>query len=63
MSAGDNNADRDRLNQLVSMMAQLRSEAKARKDYATSDQIRNQLAEMGIMLKDTKEGCEWEIVD
>ncbi len=63
MAAGGNNADRDRLNQLVSMMVQLRTEAKARKDYATSDQIRNQLAGMGIMLKDTKEGCEWEISD
>ena len=43
------------------MMIQLRSEAKARKDYATSDKIRDQMLNIGITLKDTKDGCEWEL--
>lgn len=59
--ADDSRADRDRINHLVSMMITLRAEAKARKDYATSDQIRDNLAKAGIILKDTKNGCEWEI--
>jgi cysteinyl-tRNA synthetase len=34
----------------------LRKDAKKNKDFATSDRIRNQLAEMGIQLKDEKDG-------
>ncbi|HPW65899.1 MAG TPA: cysteine--tRNA ligase [Salinivirgaceae bacterium] len=60
-STDENSNDRERINQLVSMMIQLRSEAKARKDYATSDNIRDELLNIGITLKDTKDGCEWEL--
>ena len=38
------------------MLIQLRKEAKARKDYQTSDAIRNQLMTLGIQLKDEKDG-------
>jgi cysteinyl-tRNA synthetase len=34
----------------------MRKEAKAKKDYATSDKIRNQLLTLGIALKDEKDG-------
>jgi cysteinyl-tRNA synthetase len=34
----------------------MRKEARVRKDFATSDQIRNKLAEAGVMLKDEKDG-------
>jgi cysteinyl-tRNA synthetase len=34
----------------------LRKEARAKKDYATSDKIRNQLQQLGILLKDEKDG-------
>jgi cysteinyl-tRNA synthetase len=44
----------------VKLLLQQRQEAKIRKDYTTSDHIRNQLAALGIMVKDTKEGAEWE---
>ncbi|WP_276862647.1 cysteine--tRNA ligase [Anaerococcus tetradius] len=38
-----------------------RSEAKKAKDFATADAIRDELAHMGITIKDTREGAKWEI--
>lgn len=38
-----------------------RNEAKKNKDYALADSIRNELLEMGIVLKDTREGTEYVI--
>jgi cysteinyl-tRNA synthetase len=38
----------------------LREEARKRKDYATADRIRAQLAELGIVLEDTREGVRWK---
>ena len=38
-----------------------RSEAKKAKDFATADAIRDELAHMGITIKDTREGVKWEI--
>ncbi len=37
-----------------------RQQARAEKNYARADEIRNQLAEMGIVLEDTKEGVKWK---
>jgi cysteinyl-tRNA synthetase len=48
------------LDKVVKLLLQQRQEAKIRKDFATSDNIRNQLAALGILVKDTKEGAEWE---
>ncbi|HRO98473.1 MAG TPA: cysteine--tRNA ligase [Flavobacteriales bacterium] len=53
-------ADDKALDGLVQVFIQMRAEAKARKDFATSDRIRDQLAAMGIVLKDTKEGTTWQ---
>ncbi|WP_421938330.1 cysteine--tRNA ligase [Pedobacter sp.] len=47
------------LNGVLDMVINLRSEAKANKDYATSDKIRIGLQELGIQLKDSKEGTTW----
>jgi cysteinyl-tRNA synthetase len=38
-----------------------RKEARARKDFKESDRIRDELAAMGIVIKDSKEGTTWEI--
>jgi cysteinyl-tRNA synthetase len=46
----------NKMDQVLSLLIQIRGEAKKRKDFATSDQIRNQLAESGITLKDEKDG-------
>jgi cysteinyl-tRNA synthetase len=40
----------------VELLIEIRKQAKENKDFATSDKIRNQLAEMGIQLKDEKDG-------
>jgi cysteinyl-tRNA synthetase len=45
----------------LELLINLRKEAKANKDWATSDRIRNELNEIGIELKDTKEGVEWKL--
>lgn len=44
----------------VELLINLRKEAKANKDWATSDRIRNELNNIGIELKDTKDGVEWK---
>jgi cysteinyl-tRNA synthetase len=38
-----------------------RTAARARKDFKESDRIRDELAAMGIAIKDSKEGTTWEI--
>ncbi|MDE6094348.1 MAG: cysteine--tRNA ligase, partial [Muribaculaceae bacterium] len=45
----------------VDLLLSIRAEAKAKKDWATSDLIRDRLAEMGFTIKDTKDGVEWTL--
>ena len=45
---------------LVREFIRMRAEAKARKDFAAGDGIRDRLTALGIVLKDTKEGTTWE---
>ncbi len=47
--------------QAVDLLLELRNEAKSRKDWATSDAIRDRLAKIGFDIKDTKEGVEWTL--
>jgi cysteinyl-tRNA synthetase len=49
------------LDKLIDLILNLRIEAKSRKDWTTADNIRDQLNYLGIVVKDTKEGFEWEI--
>ena len=44
------------LDRILSLLIEIRKDARTRKDWATSDQIRNRLAEAGVMLKDEKDG-------
>jgi cysteinyl-tRNA synthetase len=39
-----------------------RAAARARKDFKESDRIRDELAAMGVVIKDSKEGTTWEVV-
>lgn len=48
--------DDSKMNGVMQVLIELRRQARARKDFQTSDAIRNQLAEMGIQLKDEKDG-------
>jgi cysteinyl-tRNA synthetase len=45
---------------LMKIIIDLRQDAKNKKDFPTSDKIRNMLKEAGVGLKDLKEGAEWE---
>ena len=46
---------------LIGMIVDVRAKAKAAKDWATSDHIRDQLKALGVQIKDTKDGCEWTV--
>jgi len=46
---------------LIEMILQLRSDAKSNRDFETADRIRNELTDLGITLKDRKDGADWEI--
>ncbi|MGB7842323.1 MAG: cysteine--tRNA ligase [Salinimicrobium sp.] len=57
-------ADEDAGNKLsgtVELLIKLRAEARANKDFATSDKIRDELQELGIQLKDGKEGTTFSL--
>ncbi|MGB3164846.1 MAG: DALR domain-containing protein [Chitinophagaceae bacterium] len=57
-----NEADNGKLQGVMQLLIDIRKEAKGKKDFATSDKIRNQLAELGITLKDEKGGeISWGI--
>jgi cysteinyl-tRNA synthetase len=49
-------ADAEKFEGVMQMLIELRREAKHRKDFMTSDKIRNELQRMGVILKDEKDG-------
>lgn len=49
-------ATNGKLDGAINLLIEIRKGAKSRKDYATSDKIRNELAQLGILLKDEKDG-------
>jgi cysteinyl-tRNA synthetase len=46
----------EKLEAVLDLLIDIRKEAKNKKDFATSDKIRNQLTQLGISLKDEKDG-------
>ncbi|WP_432709756.1 cysteine--tRNA ligase [Pedobacter sp.] len=55
----DEDSSNAELNAVLEMVIDIRKTAKENKDYATSDKIRVGLQQMGIQLKDSKEGTNW----
>ncbi|MEF9985890.1 MAG: cysteine--tRNA ligase [Bacteroidales bacterium] len=49
------------LDGVINMVLNERTTAKANKDWAKSDQIRDNLKVLGVQIKDTKDGVEWTI--
>ncbi len=47
--------------QAVDLLLEVRAQAKAAKDWATSDLIRDRLSQAGFDIKDTKQGAEWSL--
>ena len=61
-SAGENNEAREEAyGKVVDMVLSLRAKAKAEKDWATSDKIRDELSAAGFEVKDTKDGATWRL--
>jgi cysteinyl-tRNA synthetase len=60
-ASGGSAAREEAFGKVVDMVLELRSKAKAAKDWATSDQIRDALAAAGFEVKDTKDGAVWKL--
>lgn len=58
-AAGNQSADK--LDEVMSVLLDLRNAAKTNKDYATADAIRDQLKSVGITVMDGKEGADWQL--
>ena len=59
---GANNVEREKAyGKIVDMVLTMRQKAKEAKDWATSDQIRDALANAGFEVKDTKDGVTWKL--
>jgi cysteinyl-tRNA synthetase len=57
-----NEGEGGKLKELMQLVIDIRKEAKSKKDFVTSDKIRNQLSRMGIILKDEKDGgMSWNL--
>ena len=59
--AGVSEEGNEAYHKAVDLLLDVRKEAKARKDWTTSDYIRDRLSEIGFEIKDTKEGVEWKL--
>lgn len=60
--AGVGAADpRERVGPFVEPLLELRNRARAGRDWATSDWIRDQLAAVGVEVRDTPAGAEWDL--
>ena len=54
-------ANTDKFAGAIDLLLNIRMQAKANKDWATSDKIRNELTALGFNVKDTKDGFEWSL--
>ncbi len=57
----EKNAGNEVTGNLMELLLSIRSEAKNKKDFATSDLIRKELEKLNISLKDSKDGTTWEM--
>ncbi len=53
--------DAGRQDGLIRLLVELRREARASKDWATSDKIRDELTELGVSLEDRPDGTVWKV--
>ncbi len=51
----------DILDKVIDLLLNIRLDAKANKDFSTSDKIRDKLSEIGVVVRDKKDGFEWKI--
>ena len=60
-SGNSNKAREEAFGAVVDMLLEQRNQAKAEKNWALSDQIRDRLAALGFDIKDTKDGSTWTL--
>ena len=60
-SNGGSDAREEAFGEVVNMLLEQRNKAKAAKDWATSDAIRDRLSALGFEVKDTKDGFSWKL--
>ena len=53
--------DETLVNGLMKLLLEIRAEVRQKKDFATSDKIRNALAALGVLVEDRKEGATWSV--
>jgi cysteinyl-tRNA synthetase len=58
---GDGGQSTDVVEGLVRLLQEVRQEARAKKDFATSDKIRDRLRQMGVVIEDAGQGFRWRI--
>jgi cysteinyl-tRNA synthetase len=46
---------------LIELLQEMRQEARAKKDYATSDKVRDRLKQLGVVVEDAGQGFRWRI--
>ncbi len=61
LTEDNTDANNDKLNGLMNLIIDIRKDVRNKKDFATSDKIRDGLKEAGIQLKDGKEGTSWVV--
>jgi cysteinyl-tRNA synthetase len=60
-TGNSNKAREDAFGAVVNMLLEQRQQAKAEKNWALSDKIRDDLAALGFEVKDTKDGFSWSL--
>ena len=58
-SRSEGGGSEDIATDLLDLLVELRADAKAKKDYSGADKIRNTLSNMGVLIKDGKDGSSW----
>lgn len=57
----EDDGDEQVLDSVMNLLLNIRNEAKQNKDWSTSDKIRDSLTDLGIEIKDTRDGSLWEL--
>ncbi|SMO69320.1 cysteinyl-tRNA synthetase [Saccharicrinis carchari] len=61
LSTEKGKSDDDKLHEVMDLLLQLRNDLKEKKDWATSDRIRDELNRMGFIIKDGTTSASWQL--
>ncbi len=60
-NTNENGGENKALDKVMQMVLDIRQKAKEEKNWAVSDQIRDELSAAGVIVKDTPDGAVWEV--